>query len=109
MSARVRVLIYATAPDADPGAVADAYHRVSRRLAGTPGLLGNELMRSVLDPRRYVVAAEWQDLASFQTWERGASHRGETAPLRPYQDEPGTAAFGIYEVVASYGPGPATS
>ena len=42
MSARVRVLIYATAPDADPGAVADAYHRVSRRLAGTPGLLGNE-------------------------------------------------------------------
>ena len=41
---RVHVLLFAAAPDG-PAAVHQAYHAVSRRLAGTPGLLHNTLLK----------------------------------------------------------------
>lgn len=101
MTDPVRVVVYATAPPDDPGAVERAYHDISRMLADTPGLLRNELLRSVADPRDFAVISEWEDLAAFRTWEQGATHRNTTAPLRPYQRaRPET--FGVYEVTASY-------
>jgi heme-degrading monooxygenase HmoA len=96
----VRVLVYASAPDADSDAVREAYHQISGKLRGTPGLLGNELLRSTSDPGAYVVVSQWRDLAAFQAWEEGADHRATTAPLRPLQT-PGMSA-GIYEVTAAY-------
>lgn len=99
---RVRVLVYATAPETAPGAVDEAYHRISSELAGTPGLLGNELLRSPGEPAAYVVMSEWEDLAAFQTWERGQHHRSTTAPLRPFQDHGRGSPFALYQVVANY-------
>lgn len=101
---RVRVLVYASAPGADPSAVEAAYHTISRALDGTPGLLGNVLMRSLLDPAAFVVMSEWRDIASFRTWEEGAGHRDVTAPLRPLQDSAAGrgSAFGVYEITAAY-------
>jgi heme-degrading monooxygenase HmoA len=99
---RVRVLVYAADPEAEPEAVGAAYRTISEELAGTPGLVGNELMRSVSDPASYVVMSEWESMAAFRTWEEGPSHRGTTAPLRPYQDRRAGGPFGLYEVVASY-------
>ncbi|MFB9235136.1 antibiotic biosynthesis monooxygenase family protein [Plantactinospora siamensis] len=95
------MIVYASAPEGDPSAVERAYHVISGDLAGTPGLRGNQLLRSVMDPADYAVVSEWVDLAAFRSWEVGAGHRGATAPLRPHQRaNPGT--FAIYEVVASY-------
>ena len=99
---RVRVMVFASAPDADPEAVAEAYHQISADLAGTPGLLGNELMRSVHQPNGYVVMSEWESLDAFREWEDGPNHRDTTAPLRSYQDGRPAGPFGIYEVAASY-------
>ena len=99
---RVRVLIYTATPEDDPDGVSAAYHRISTELSGTPGLLGNELMRSLGDERAFVVMSEWEDLASFQAWESGPTHRGTTSPLRPYQDSSRGSAFGLYQVVANY-------
>jgi len=99
---RIRVLVYASTPDDTPDAVDDAYHRISVELAGTPGLVGNELMRSAVEPASYVVMSEWENLAAFQAWEQGQNHRNTTAPLRPYQDRRPGGPFGLYEVVASY-------
>ncbi|MGC5021004.1 antibiotic biosynthesis monooxygenase family protein [Micromonospora sp. DT47] len=101
-AARVRVLIHAAAPPTEQGAVEEAYHRISADLAGTPGLLGNELLRLADDPGRFVVMSEWESLAAFRSWEAGASHRGTTAPLRRYQGPPLDRPFGIYEVAAAY-------
>jgi heme-degrading monooxygenase HmoA len=101
MTGRVRVVVYATAPAAEPDAVVRAYHEISAALRGTPGLLGNELLRSVLRPADYAVASEWADLPAFRDWEAGAAHRGTTAPLRPYQSA-GSSPFGVYEVIATY-------
>lgn len=99
---RVRVLVYAAPPDDQPDAVDDAYHRISAALAGTPGLVGNDLMRSAGEPHSFIVMSEWENLAAFQAWEQGQSHRNTTAPLRPYQDARPAGSFGLYEVVASY-------
>jgi heme-degrading monooxygenase HmoA len=103
VSPRVRVIVYSVTPDDDPDAVEAAYHRICADLKGTPGLLGNELLRRVDDNRRFAVMSEWESLSAFRAWESGPDHRGATAPLRPYHDSAMPAA--IYEVAAAYGPG----
>jgi len=101
-STRVRVLVYAAAPSGEPAAVEAAYHQISRDLAGTPGMLRNELLRAADDPGAFVVMSEWESLAAFRSWEEGAAHREATAPLRRYQQAPGPRPFRIYEVAATY-------
>lgn len=103
-TAQVQVMVWAVDPPEDPGAVERAYHRISRALAGTPGLLGNRLLRSPHDPARYVVVSDWRDLTAFSVWEQGPDHRGTTAPLRPYQDPARPAA--VYAATAAYTAGP---
>lgn len=101
-SSRVRVLIYAQAPPDEPAAIEVAYHQISSGLAGTPGMLGNELLRATDDPAAFVVMSEWESLAAFRLWEQGAAHRDVTFPLRRYQQPPGRRPFGIYQVTATY-------
>jgi heme-degrading monooxygenase HmoA len=98
----VQVLIYAAAPPDDPDGVTRAYHRISQDLAGTPGLLGNRLLRSLLDGDRFVVVSEWSDLAAFQAWEQGPDHRTTTAPLRTYQEASRGRSFDVLAVQAGY-------
>jgi heme-degrading monooxygenase HmoA len=100
---RARVLIFYRAPSDDPEVIEKSYHAVSQVLAETPGLVSNELLRGVTDQADYVVLSEWESLGAFQQWETGPAHRGNTSPMRPYQDrENHTKHYGIYEVVASY-------
>jgi heme-degrading monooxygenase HmoA len=98
----VRVLLYLRAPDAEVPAVTDSYHRVSKELAGTPGLVGNELLRELSDPGAFAVLSEWESLAAFRAWEKGSAHRGTTSPLRPFQDGERRTPFALYEVDARY-------
>jgi len=97
---RVRVLLFHEAPS--PEGITDAYHAVSADLAGTPGLLGNELLTAVNDPTWFLVMSEWTDLDSFNKWEQGASHKGTTAPLRRYRDTRMPRPYGIFKVDAEY-------
>ncbi|AOS62913.1 antibiotic biosynthesis monooxygenase family protein [Actinoalloteichus hymeniacidonis] len=100
MTGEVRVLVYHATPDAK--AIEEAYHQASVSLRGVPGLNGNELLRSVHDHSGFVVASAWQDLAAFHAWERSATHRDSTAPLRPFRDPRLRTPFGIYQVAAAY-------
>ncbi|MEU7834270.1 MULTISPECIES: antibiotic biosynthesis monooxygenase [unclassified Nonomuraea] len=102
MSNRLRVLLHTVAPESGPSGLEQAYRQISEELAGTPGLLGNELMHSLLDPGTFVVMSEWESLEAFRVWEEGSTHRQSTAPLRPYQDQRRQDRYGIYEVVAFY-------
>jgi heme oxygenase (mycobilin-producing) len=99
---RVRVLVWHRAPATQPAAVADAYHAISRELAGTPGLVRNELLGSVAEPDSLVVMSEWESLAAFQVWEQGFQHRKTTSPLRPYQDRARGRHYEVFRVVAAY-------
>lgn len=100
MSEEVRVHVFQRATDSR--AVTDFYHSVSEKLSTVPGMLGNDLLRSVGDPAAFVVSSRWRSLAAFQTWEATAEHRIATAPLRPYRDHEMPIPFAIYSVVASY-------
>jgi heme-degrading monooxygenase HmoA len=102
MTGRVRVMLHLAAPESDLEAVTELYHRVSKELSGTPGLLGNELLRQAGDSDSLIVMSEWESFALFQQWESGSEHRGTTAPLRPYQDSSRGPAFGLYQVLADY-------
>lgn len=99
---KVSVLLFAAAPER-PDEVTSAYHRISRELAGTPGLLRNALLEQVDEPGRFVVVSEWSSLDAFREWERGSAHRQVTAPLRPYHDRDMGGGFGLYRVAAEYG------
>lgn len=90
-------MVWYLAPADDPEVVERAYERISGDLAGTPGLIGNELLKRAGDPRRVMVMSEWEDLASFEEWESGAEHRSTTSPLRPFVDR-----YEIYEVVSAF-------
>lgn len=104
---RVRVMLWAVDPAEDQGAVERAYHEISSKLVGTPGLLGNRLLRSAAEPTKFAVVSEWASMAEFVTWERGADHKPATSPLRPLQDPAMRAT--IFTEVAAYGPdGPFT-
>lgn len=96
----VRVLLYHVADDA--AGIEAAYHEASERLAGTPGLLGNELLRSVHAENGFVVVSSWADLAAFDAWEQGAGHKDQTAPLRPYRDLSLARPFAVYRVAATH-------
>lgn len=97
---RVRVLLFHEVRDSE--AVTAAYHAVSAELAGTPGLLSNELLTNVHDPSWVLVMSEWADRDSFDAWEQGAAHKGQTAALRPYRDTRMPRPFGVFQVDAAY-------
>jgi heme oxygenase (mycobilin-producing) len=100
MSGQVRVLVYHAA--ADDAAIGEAYHQVSRAMAHVPGMLGNELLRSLHNPTCFVVVSRWAGIDAFQQWEQGPDHLDITAPLRPFRDPRMTTPFGIYRVTATY-------
>lgn len=103
MPGEVRVIVYQAAYDEEQlAAVRAAYHRVSARMAGVPGLLGNELLRSPADPTALAVMSRWESMAAFLEWEKGTDHRQDTAPLRPYRDTRTPVPFAVYEVDAAY-------
>ncbi|MGW3497530.1 antibiotic biosynthesis monooxygenase family protein [Streptomyces sp. NPDC001020] len=100
---QVRVVVYQAAYDDEQLAqVRAAYHRVSERLAGVPGMLGNELLRSPADPTALAVMSRWESMQAFLAWEAGADHRQDTAPLRPFRDTRTGVPFAVYEVDAAY-------
>ncbi len=107
MVGRVRVLLYAAAPEGRPGTIRTVYDQISQRLAGTPGLLRNELLQDIDSCGDFVIMSEWSSLEAFRTWDSGPGHTSATAPLRPYHspDRGYGRAFGIYQVAAEYGDG----
>lgn len=108
MTQRVRILLYHRVPPAGIGAIEKAYREISEELAGTPGLLGNELLRSLIDPDVFVVLSEWQSIEAFNSWDKGPDHKGQTSPLRPYQDRTREKPWEILAVTDSYSYGEIT-
>ncbi|OLT21352.1 hypothetical protein BJF79_46805 [Actinomadura sp. CNU-125] len=95
---RLRVLVHLVEPAGRRGAVPAAYEEARETLAGTAGLLADELLGSVTDARRFVLVMEWEGRRQYAAWEREHRARGHRSPLRPFQDRerPG----GHYEVFA---------
>ncbi|MDH2427187.1 antibiotic biosynthesis monooxygenase [Sphaerisporangium sp. TRM90804] len=97
---RVRILVWHGAAD-DRDALEETYHKVSAELAGTPGLVGNELWRSATDPATYAIMSEWRDIESFNAWADDPGQHLATAPLRRFRTAADRAAE-VYEVAAAH-------
>ncbi|MFE5600009.1 antibiotic biosynthesis monooxygenase family protein [Streptomyces coelicoflavus] len=100
--AAVRVLLWHRVPAEGLAPLLTAYHEVSARLAGLPGLVRNELLVSPHDPDSVVIASEWADLTAYRAWEDDPAHRDLSAPLRPFRDPERSPAWQVLEVVAEH-------
>jgi heme-degrading monooxygenase HmoA len=103
MMSRIRVLVFRAAPADSSSDLEQAYHQVSQTLQAIPGLLGNELLRSVTQPNGFVIMSEWESLEAYLAWENDPVHGNKTSPLRPYLDPDRNKQFEVYEVIAAYG------
>ncbi|GAA3029856.1 antibiotic biosynthesis monooxygenase family protein [Streptomyces glomeratus] len=101
MSDRIRILLFCRAPAEGPEVIERAYHEISKTLADTPGLLGNELLHSLIEDDAFAVMSEWESLEAFHAWDEGPDHKDQTAGLRPYQDRT-RRPWDMYAVRASY-------
>jgi aromatase len=99
---RVRILLWHGARG-EGEKLAKLYRKVSDALAGAPGLVGNELLRSVANPDNYLIMSEWTSRAAFRAWDATPAHL-LTAPLRAYRAvNARTQSYEMYEVVDAYG------
>lgn len=99
MQGRIRVLVYYRQPAGATADVTRAYQTACQALAGTPGLLGHELLGQVDTDDRYVLLMLWRDLDDFLAWERDLRAGGHPSPLRRLQDRsrPG-GHYELYQV-----------
>jgi heme-degrading monooxygenase HmoA len=79
-----RVLVFATVAEVNAGAFEQAYLQVTERMRGTPGLVGDELLRDDTGGGRYILLSEWDSIEAFRAWEDGGDHHDTSLPLRPY-------------------------
>lgn len=96
---RVKVLLWCRYEnDADLAEIGHRFERIGELLRGTPGLLCSELLVSLSTPGSCVVLSEWASDAEFEAWERGSEHRGQTAEMRPFQDDQREPVFDVLSV-----------
>lgn len=107
MTGEVQVAVYYLADD--EVAVTAAYHESSARMAGTTGLLRDELHRGVTDERSFAVVSRWSGWAAFAAWEASPGHQDQTAPLRQFRDRTRARPFEIFQVAAGYEAGRTTT
>jgi heme-degrading monooxygenase HmoA len=77
-------MVYAAVDPSREEDFEQAYLEVAAKMKGTPGLLGDELLRDADAPGFYVLSGEWESVEAFRAWEDGPSHRDATVPMRPY-------------------------
>jgi len=93
----VRVLVLTDITPGEEEAFERAFADVAARMKGTPGHIGDELLRDVRAPGSYVLVGEWTNREDFQTWFDAPGHQETTTPMRRYWA--GRARHGVYEVV----------
>ena len=92
----VRVMVLAHIRDEDAEAFEAAFAEVTRKVRGTPGHRGDELLRSASEPGCYILLSEWESREAFVAWEDAPIHRQTTTPMRPYWSGPVTRT--IYDL-----------
>jgi heme oxygenase (mycobilin-producing) len=70
-----------------PGSSAEfeaAFEEVRAKVSGTPGHLGEQLLRHHGEADRYTLMGHWESAEKFLAWEDAPIHRQTTVPLRPF-------------------------
>jgi heme-degrading monooxygenase HmoA len=85
-----RVMVFAKIKPGEEAAFEAAFAEVTRKVKGTPGHIGDELLRddteagSDGEPSSYILLSEWESKEAFLAWEDAPIHMQTTTPMRPY-------------------------
>ena len=80
----VRVLVHARIREGEQAGFEAAFAQVRAAVAGTPGHIEDQLLRSETDPTAYILLSHWESRERFAEWEDAPIHRQLTTPMRPY-------------------------
>ncbi|AUS77403.1 antibiotic biosynthesis monooxygenase [Actinoalloteichus sp. AHMU CJ021] len=95
MTGPIQVLLFRTHPD--PDELERAYRVVSAGLRAVPGLLSDELLRSVSEPDEYLLSSRWESLDALRSWQGGEQHDRVPLPLRVPSGRPLAGGYGLYQ------------
>ncbi len=101
MSEQVRVILWYRVPKEEVQPLADTYRQISEQLVGTPGMLGNELLRSQVNETTLMVTSHWESQWHLDRWVHSSSHR-HTSPLRPYLDTGRQHPYETFNVISAF-------
>ena len=85
-----RVMVFANINRGDEEAFEEAYAQVTANVRGTPGHIGDELLRrreppdAEDKPRSYILLSEWESWEDFLAWEDAPVHTEKRNPMTPY-------------------------
>jgi heme-degrading monooxygenase HmoA len=85
-----RVMVFAKIDRGDEEAFEAAYAQVTASVKGTPGHIGDELLKRKEppdpdgEPRSYVLLSEWESKERFLDWENAPVHTEKRNPMTPY-------------------------
>jgi heme-degrading monooxygenase HmoA len=85
-----RVMVFAKINRGDEEAFEAAYAQVTSTVKGTPGHIGDELLRrseppdAENEPRTYILLSEWESQEAFLAWENAPVHTEKRSPMHPY-------------------------
>jgi heme-degrading monooxygenase HmoA len=85
-----RVMVFAKINAADAEAFEAAYAEVTADVRGTPGHIGDELLRRREppdpegEPLSYILLSEWESKDAFLAWEESPVHVNKRSPMHPY-------------------------
>jgi heme oxygenase (mycobilin-producing) len=85
-----RVMVFAKINRGDEEAFEQAYAQVTAAVKGTPGHIGDELLRRAIPaddpdaPCSYILLSEWQSKDRFLAWENAPVHTEKRNPMTPY-------------------------
>ncbi|WP_322758976.1 antibiotic biosynthesis monooxygenase family protein [Frankia sp. Cr2] len=97
-----RILVFASVAPHLAHEFEQAYVQVTAQMKGTPGLLGDELLRDPDGSGRYLLLSEWESEAQFRAWEDAPGHHELTSPMTPYWS--GSFERRIYNLAARLAP-----
>ena len=80
----IRVIVFVRIRQEDRHGFETAFGEVQRRMAGTPGLIRDELLEDADEPGRYLLVGEWASREAFITWEDDPTHPETSAPMGPF-------------------------
>jgi heme-degrading monooxygenase HmoA len=95
----VRVMVHTIIDPANCEAFEEAFLKVSEAVHGTPGHIGDELIRDTSEEATYVLLAEWETEQAFLDWVGDPRHLEASAPMYPFWQD-GITDRRIYEVRA---------
>ncbi|WP_199185566.1 SchA/CurD-like domain-containing protein [Streptomyces carminius] len=92
---RLRVVLLLEVADEDRRRFLDAYERMCRQVASTPGHIQDQVCQSVEDPSQWLITSEWESAPPFLAWVNSEEHLEMVRPLRACVRSMRSLRFGV--------------